>query len=410
MPKASDATVSKTISGKACARYIAGMACCYVWMVQFLSRWPLEQDLSAVFGGSHFLSYYAALFASYLIAVALLRNFDALSRKSLLFCSAAAVFVLEAACILSLMDAGEAGNLLLAAGTLAALCFGQVVCVLLSYLALTTIPGIKDLIGIVIAGYFSCIPVLYLLSAFPGAAFVVALLPLVAFACFQDRYPSQLQRADKRALNSNGKLRFYCMSAVVTMSLVVGLLTSLETKNFFNAEAVASMFLHTTMMVVLMVFMVLAAKSKLLPALSIILISHLVTKAVNLTYYYASLHGFKVDSTAGILLLAVGIVVCITVYLLCFTSTFDILTLRSQGEAARSLDAVVEDISGRYELTQRETEVMRLLAVGRSLPYVQSELCIAEGTARSHAHNIYRKLDVHSRQELIDLVEAGGKR
>ena len=34
---------------------------------------------------------------------------------------------------------------------------------------------------VVIAGYFSCIPVLYLLSTFPGAAFVVALLPLGTF-------------------------------------------------------------------------------------------------------------------------------------------------------------------------------------------------------------------------------------
>lgn len=134
------------------------------------------------------------------------------------------------------------------------------------------------------------------------------------------------------------------------------------------------------------------------------------TKTVNLVYYYASLHGFNVDSTAGIFLFAIGIVVCVMVYLLCFTSSFDMLALRSSDGDKRSFDAVFEEMSSRYELTHRETEVLRLLAVGRSLPYVQSELCIAEGTARSHAHNIYRKLDVHSRQELIDLVEAGGKR
>ncbi|WP_180952995.1 response regulator transcription factor [Eggerthella timonensis] len=367
-------------------------------------------DLSMVFGGSHYLSYYASLFLSYLIAVTFLRTFDALSQRALLVCSLVAAMAVETVCVVSLFDLDGMANLVLLVGTLAALCFGQVVCVLLSYLALTTIPGVKDIVGIAIAGYFVCIPLLYLLSAFSGAMFVVALLPPAAFVCFRGRYPRRMERADRDNLNSNGKLRFYCMAAVVTMSFVVGLLTSLETKNFFNFEAVASMFVHTTMMVVLMVFMVLAAKSKLLPSLSIILISHLVTKTVNLVYYYASLHGFNVDSTAGIFLFAIGIVVCVMVYLLCFTSSFDMLALRSSDGDKRSFDAVFEEMSSRYELTHRETEVLRLLAVGRSLPYVQSELCIAEGTARSHAHNIYRKLDVHSRQELIDLVEAGGKR
>ena len=33
------------------------------------------------------------------------------------------------------------------------------------------------------------------------------------------------------------------------------------------------------------------------------------------------------------------------------------------------------------------------------------DLHIAQGTARTHIENIYRKLDVHKQQELIDLVE-----
>ncbi len=64
-----------------------------------------------------------------------------------------------------------------------------------------------------------------------------------------------------------------------------------------------------------------------------------------------------------------------------------------------------EKLAKRYKLTQRETEVMVLLAKGRSLERVQKELFIAKGTATAHAHHIYQKLGIHSRQELMDLVD-----
>ena len=59
-----------------------------------------------------------------------------------------------------------------------------------------------------------------------------------------------------------------------------------------------------------------------------------------------------------------------------------------------------------HKLTPRETEVFGLLAHGRSIPYVRDALFISRDTAATHAKHIYAKLDVHSRQELIDLVRA----
>ena len=55
-------------------------------------------------------------------------------------------------------------------------------------------------------------------------------------------------------------------------------------------------------------------------------------------------------------------------------------------------------------LTPRELEVLIILAQGNTLARVQEELVISEGTAITHRRNIYRKLDVHSKQELIDFV------
>ena len=63
-------------------------------------------------------------------------------------------------------------------------------------------------------------------------------------------------------------------------------------------------------------------------------------------------------------------------------------------------------VARAYGLTPRESEVIVLLAYGRTLSIIARDLQIAKGTARTHIENIYRKLDVHKQQELIDLVEA----
>lgn len=74
-------------------------------------------------------------------------------------------------------------------------------------------------------------------------------------------------------------------------------------------------------------------------------------------------------------------------------------TLEGRREQSCALVAV------EYRLTPREHEVLVLLAYGRTLTIISRDLHIAHGTARTHIENIYRKLDVHKQQELIDLVE-----
>ena len=46
-----------------------------------------------------------------------------------------------------------------------------------------------------------------------------------------------------------------------------------------------------------------------------------------------------------------------------------------------------------------------LLAKGRNRAYIREELVIGDETVKSHVKSIYRKTDVHSQQELIDIVE-----
>ncbi|MEG1907751.1 MAG: LuxR C-terminal-related transcriptional regulator [Gordonibacter sp.] len=71
-----------------------------------------------------------------------------------------------------------------------------------------------------------------------------------------------------------------------------------------------------------------------------------------------------------------------------------------------SIEAHCSGVAEQYGLTPRESEVIVLLAYGRTLSIIARDLQIAKGTARTHIENIYRKLDVHKQQELIDLVES----
>lgn len=58
-----------------------------------------------------------------------------------------------------------------------------------------------------------------------------------------------------------------------------------------------------------------------------------------------------------------------------------------------------------YGLTAREGEVLELLLKGNTMAAISRKLCISDNTTRGHMKRIYCKLDVHSRQELVDKVE-----
>ena len=63
-------------------------------------------------------------------------------------------------------------------------------------------------------------------------------------------------------------------------------------------------------------------------------------------------------------------------------------------------------LRGRYRLSARETEVVELIARGHSVARIAETLVVTENTVRTHVKRIYAKLDVHKKQELVDLLES----
>lgn len=58
-----------------------------------------------------------------------------------------------------------------------------------------------------------------------------------------------------------------------------------------------------------------------------------------------------------------------------------------------------------FRLSPREVEVADLFARGLSIKAISVRLGISMGTVQSHLKNAYKKLGIHSRDELIELLE-----
>ena len=59
-------------------------------------------------------------------------------------------------------------------------------------------------------------------------------------------------------------------------------------------------------------------------------------------------------------------------------------------------------------LTPREVEVVRMVAKGLTNKEIAGQLCIADGTVKIHLHNIYEKVKINRRAELVRFADDYG--
>lgn len=71
-----------------------------------------------------------------------------------------------------------------------------------------------------------------------------------------------------------------------------------------------------------------------------------------------------------------------------------------------AFNAATEAIAQEFGLSPRELDILRSLARGYDANTTAEKLSISWNTVRTHIRNVYNKLDVHSHQELIVLVDA----
>ena len=75
--------------------------------------------------------------------------------------------------------------------------------------------------------------------------------------------------------------------------------------------------------------------------------------------------------------------------------------LRPSAYISRRCDELEEE----FGISQREKEVLYYLARGYNHGYIARKLFISENTVRTHVRHIYTKLDVNSREGLLDFID-----
>lgn len=78
------------------------------------------------------------------------------------------------------------------------------------------------------------------------------------------------------------------------------------------------------------------------------------------------------------------------------------------GQIPQALESLIKarasTLGDTYGLSKRETEVLALLAWGKSTRRVEEELVLSPNTVKTHVKHIYAKLGIHSRAELDALL------
>lgn len=73
-------------------------------------------------------------------------------------------------------------------------------------------------------------------------------------------------------------------------------------------------------------------------------------------------------------------------------------------EQGLTLEERLDLLAAKASLTPREREIVGYLARGHSGVFVAKTLMISESTVYTHVRNMYRKLGIGSREELVGLL------
>ena len=81
---------------------------------------------------------------------------------------------------------------------------------------------------------------------------------------------------------------------------------------------------------------------------------------------------------------------------------------KSSKTDARDVDLYmwkVHKVSREFGLTHREEEILYCLATGMKRAEIEEKFTLSENTVRTHMRHIYAKLDVHSYEQAVSIVE-----
>lgn len=108
------------------------------------------------------------------------------------------------------------------------------------------------------------------------------------------------------------------------------------------------------------------------------------------------------------MVIVVVIAVMYTVFLIPKKPIYATFSNMNPAKEANPVDAKITQaasvLGSDYALTEREREIVGMLAQGWTVPQISKELFIEQSTVKTHVKRLYRKLGIHSKQELQQII------
>lgn len=102
----------------------------------------------------------------------------------------------------------------------------------------------------------------------------------------------------------------------------------------------------------------------------------------------------------------VALIVLFSQYSFANKTSFNEYFSPAEKSTERRLDAALDALCEGRGITPREREVLAYIAQGYTMKATAEKLVISLDTVRTHSKSIFRKLGVHSKQEVIDFVNS----
>ena len=77
-------------------------------------------------------------------------------------------------------------------------------------------------------------------------------------------------------------------------------------------------------------------------------------------------------------------------------------------QASNESELFIDDFMRKYQITQREIEIIRLIARGHTTREIGAQLYVSEFTINAHRRNICRKLDIYTPAGLVNFAKEQG--
>lgn len=142
---------------------------------------------------------------------------------------------------------------------------------------------------------------------------------------------------------------------------------------------------------------------KLETAAVLLFFVYITIKDIRISFFQYNIENYSASSWSFCAALCFVTNVLTLMYLIVLFKNF-IEEARHYKEEVDSVEMTLEELKLQYGISDRETDVLKLIYKGKNNTEIAEELFISGNTVKKHINSIFRKLEITSRAELISKI------